>query len=481
MLRSGGRDPRRGATATVSPSPVPVREYVTLASVPRYDPARVDACGDRAVVVGASMAGLLAARVLADAFDDVTVLERDPPSEAVAARRGVPQGNHVHVLLEAGRATLEDLFPGYGETLVDRGGLLIDIGRDLRYYQEGGYLADSPERLPMYCATRPLFERVVRDAVAALDGVTLRPDCRCVDYRTGRDGRAVEGAVVENRVGEEETVAADLVVDATGRTSRTPGWLERHGFDSPAVESVRVDLTYATAFVERPAADRRAFLVVPSPETPRGGAAIPVEGDRWIVTLFGLHGDHPPADPSGFDAFAESLPTGALARLLDAHPWVDESVRRYPFPATRRRRYERLDRFPTGLVVTGDAVASFNPIYGQGMSVAALDALHLHHALAAGGRATLAPRFFDRVASVVDTVWRITVGADFVFPRTTGPKPPGTDAVNRYLSRLVRTAHTDGTVAERYFRVLRLERPPTALLTPYVLGRVLLPTWTAPN
>lgn len=451
---------------------------MTLASVPRYDPARVAACGDRAVVVGASLAGLLAGRVLADAFDDVTILERDPATGTGGARRGVPQGNHVHVLLEAGRATFEDLFPGYGETLVGRGGLSIDLGRDLGYYQGGGYLADPSERLPMYCATRPLFERVVRDAVVALDGVTLRPGCRCLDYCTDRGGRAVDGVVVENPAGDEETVGADLVVDATGRTSRTPGWLDRHGYDPPAVESVRVDLAYATTLVERPPEDRRGYLVVPSPGTPRGGAAIPVEDDRWVVTLFGLHGDHPPADPSGLEAFAGSLQVGALARLLDAHPWVDGTVRRYPFPATRRRRYEGLDRFPSGLVVTGDAVASFNPIYGQGMSVAALDALHLHHTLAAGGRAALAPRFFDRVGSVVDTVWRITVCSDFAFDRTTGPKPRGTDAVNRYLSRLVRTAHADGRVAERYLRVLRLERPPTALVTPGVLGRVLLPTRT---
>ncbi|ESP87344.1 NAD(P)/FAD-dependent oxidoreductase [Candidatus Halobonum tyrrellensis] len=451
---------------------------MTLESVPRYDPARVDACGDHAVVVGASVAGLLAGRVLADAFDDVTILERDPATGTGDPRRGIPQGKHVHVLLEAGRATLEDLFPGYSETLVGRGGLSIDLGRDLGYYQKGGYLADPPERLPMYCATRPLFERVVRDGVTALDGVTLRPGCRCLDYRTDRRGRTVDGVVVGGRAGETETVDADLVVDATGRTSRTPRWLDRHGYDSPAVERVCVDLVYATTLVERPPDDRQGYLVVPSPATPRGGAAIPVEDDRWIVTLFGLHGDHPPADPTGFEAFAGSLPTGALAHLLDAHRWTDGTVRRYPFPATRRRRYEDLDRFPSGLVVTGDAVASFNPIYGQGMSVAALDALHLHHALAAGGRANLAPRFFDRVGSVVDTVWRITVCSDFAFERTTGPKPRGTDAVNRYLSRLVRTAQADGRVAERYLRVLRLERPPTALVTPEVLGRVLLPTRT---
>ena len=130
-------------------------------------------------------------------------------------------------------------------------------------------------------------------------------------------------------------------------------------------------------------------------------------------------------------------------------------------------------------MVTGDAIASFNPIYGQGMSVAALDALALHHALAVGGRDRLAPRFFERVARVVDAVWRTTVGSDFAFPGTTGPKPVGPDADNRYLARGVRTAHVDRRVALQLLRVLRLERRPTALLAPDVLWRVLLPTRTS--
>ena len=450
---------------------------MTLESVPRYDPDRLPQRGNRAVVVGASMAGLLAGRVLADGFREVTVLERDPLSTASVPRRGVPQGNHVHVLLEAGRAILEDLFPGYGESLLSHGGLSIDVVRDLRYYHGGDYLAEGPHRLSMYCATRPLFERLVRDRVAAVAGVTLRPGCRCVDYLTSGGAAAVEGVVVENEAGGRETVEADVVVDATGRTSRTPDWLERHRYAPPPAEEVGVDLAYGTTVVERPAADRRGFVVVPSPETLRGGTAIPVEGGRWVVTLFGLHGEHPPADAAGFESFARRLPVGEIAGLLDAHEWDADDIRRYPFPCTLRRRYEDLRRFPEGLVVTGDAVASFNPVYGQGMSVAALDALQLHHALAAGGRENLAPRFFDRVAEVVDVVWRMTVGSDFVFPQTTGPKPCGTDAFNCYLSRVIRTAHVDGTAADPFLRVLRLERPPTALLAPDVLWRVLLPRW----
>ncbi len=442
---------------------------------PRYDADRVSTVGERAIVVGAGMAGLLAARVLADGFREVTIVDRDPLPDEPIARRGVPQAEHVHVLLEPGRIVLEDLFPGYGEDLLSAGGLVIDATTDLAYYQQGAFLAEGPHRLPMYCASRPLFEHVVRSRLADRDDVTLRAGERVTDYVTAGPLSPVEGVHLSGD-GQTESLAADLVVDATGRTSKTPNWLERHHYAPPVTDDVRVDLAYSTAVLERPPDDRRAFLIAPSPPIARGGTAIPIEGDRWIVTLFGLHGDHPPTDRAGLERFARELPTPELADLIEGHRWRSDSIHHYPFPSSRRRRYEALHRVPDGLVVTGDAVASFNPIYGQGMSIAALDALQLHHTLA-GGLSNLESRFFDRVGDVVDTVWRMTVGADFEFPATEGPKPPGTDLSNRYVSRVIDTAHTDGHVADRFARVLRLEQPPTALLAPSVLWRVATPAW----
>jgi 2-polyprenyl-6-methoxyphenol hydroxylase-like FAD-dependent oxidoreductase len=195
-----------------------------------------------------------------------------------------------------------------------------------------------------------------------------------------------------------------------------------------------------------------------------------------MVTLFGLHGDHPPTDLDGFRAFAASLQTSEVSDVLERHPVRSGEIHHYPFPANRWVHYERLADFPAGLLPIGDAVASFNPIYGQGMSVAALDALSLHHALRAGGAAGLADRYFDRMASVVDAVWRLAVSADFEFPRTTGPKPRGTDLLNRYRSRLVRAAHSDDRVSDAFARVFLLERKSTSLLHPSILLRVLRST-----
>lgn len=464
---------------------------MALSSIPRYDSDRIPERDGRAVVVGASMAGLLAARVLADSFEAVLVLDRDPlPAEPIA-RRGTPQARHVHVLQEAGRATLEDLFPGYGETLLSAGALIIDTASQFHFYDEGDFLADGPNRMPMYCASRPLFDFVTRQHVAALDGVTIRGDCRSTRYlldeRTSAvDGVAADGMAVDGVAGdgvaadgedsEPTELDADLVVDATGRTSRTPTWLDNHGYPTPATDEVHIDLAYSTVRVERPPDDRRAFLALPTPPRTRGGVVIPVENDDWLVTIAGVHGDHPPTDVAGFVDFATRLPIPHFQDLLDEHEIVSEDVNHYPFQSTVRRRYGNLDRFPDGLVVVGDAIASFNPVYGQGMSVAALEALELHHALASGGRDNLGRRFFERAAEIVDEAWNLAVSADFQFSQTTGPKPLGTSLMNRYLSRLTRKAHTDGVLAEAFARVIMMERRPSSLFRPRIMWRVLKPT-----
>lgn len=445
-----------------------------LSTVSEYDPTAVPDLGSHAVVLGGSMAGLLTARVLADGYDRVTLLERDPMPDEATPRPGVPQGNHVHALLEAGRAILNDLFPGYQDELEAAGGVSIDAATDFKYYDQGDYLAEGTERLTMCCASRPLFEQVVRRRVAGTDGLTVRPECQFRSYRTD-DGSAVAGVEFTNEDGDDETLTADLVVDATGRSSRTHNWLDEHGYRSPPVDTVDVDLAYSTVSVERPPDDTRGYLCAPSPPDTRGAAAVPIENDQWLVTLFGMHGTHPPTDREGYVEFAEKLPTPEIATIVREQAWTREEISHYPFPANQWRHYEKLSAFPDGLVVTGDAIVSFNPIYGQGMSVAALDALQFHHTLA-DGDSDLALRFFDEASEHIDIVWRIAVGSDFEFPQTEGPKPFGTDLFNRYTSRLIDTAHTDPRVATEFFRVLRLEKPPTALLHPGVAGRVLLPS-----
>lgn len=448
---------------------------MTLETVPKYDSERITGVGEHAVVVGASVAGLLTARVLADGFDRVTVIERDELADDPGPRDGAPQARQPHLLQEAGRAIIEDLFPGYGEDLVSEGGLIIDGASDFNFYDEDGYVAQPPTRMPVYAGSRPLLEYVIRKRLSEFDGVRLRDGSHVVAYRCDETGETVTGVEIREN-GSEAALPADLTVDATGRASRTPTWLEKQGYTPPDVAEVTVDLAYSTTTVERDADDERAFWAPASPPYTRGGGALPIEGDRRQVVMHGVHGDDPPRNVEDFPEFASTLQITDVAEILESHDVLSEDVDYYPFPSNRRRYYEALDRFPDGLLVVGDAIASYNPIYGQGMSVAALHALVLHHALADGELEDLALRFFRDAEPVIDVAWLMAVGADFQFPQTSGPKPRGVDLIGWYLSRLTRKAHTDRELSERFFRVIMMEKSPTSLFRPGVVWRVLRPT-----
>jgi hypothetical protein len=293
---------------------------------------------------------------------------------------------------------------------------------------------------------------------------------------TTPDGRRVTGARVLRPVdvGAEETLGADLVVDATGRGSRTPTWLEALSYSRPETEQVRIGLGYATRTYRLPPdplGHDLGILHAPTPQHPRGAAFLRLEGDRWILTLFGILGDHPPTDPDGFLAFARSLQFQDIYQAIrDGEP-LDDPVG-FRFPASVRHRYERLDRFPDGLLVLGDAVCSFNPIYAQGMSVAALEALTLRRHLQRGTRPQ-PRRFFGDLARMVDVPWDIAVGGDLVFPGVQGRRTAKVKLVNAYLARLHAAAAHDASLASTFMRVAGLVASPRSLLRPGVAVRVL--------
>jgi 2-polyprenyl-6-methoxyphenol hydroxylase-like FAD-dependent oxidoreductase len=449
---------------------------MTLETTPEYNEGRISERDDHAIVVGGSMAGLLAARVLIDAFEKVTLIERDPLPDEAGVRRGVPQARHVHALHEGGRATLDDLFPGYSNELTESGAVKLDMASDLNFYDQGDFAADGPNRIPWYCASRPLIEQITRHRVTHLDGVVVRDECQTTQYLLDDTGSTVEGVIIRNANGDEKELGAKLVVTATGRTSRIPTWLEEHGYMSPPTDEVTIDLAYSSIQLDRSPDQQQAYIVMQTPPRTRGGALFPIEDGRWLMTLAGVHGDHPPTDRDGLAEFAGDLPVSEFEQLIDKRELVSGEIAHYPFPSNRRCRYWDLDRFPDGLVVIGDAIASYNPIYGQGMSVAALEAIHLHHTLAEDQDTGRALRFFDRIKPVVNDAWKVAVGADFRFSETTGPKPPGTDLLNRYLVRYTRKAHSNGSLTDAFIRVMIMERRPTSLLHPRLMLRVLKPT-----
>ena len=289
----------------------------------------------------------------------------------------------------------------------------------------------------------------------------------------------VIGVEVENRgtSTHNETISADLVVDATGRGSRAPQWLTELGYTAPAESEVKVDVGYATRLYRRDPNDPLAqSWLLSTPEAPkesRFGGLFPIEGDRWIVSIGGWAGDHTPTDEEGFLAFARSLPNPDIYRIISTSEPISE-ISPHRFPASLRRHYEQLERFPQGFLVLGDAISSFNPTYGQGMSSAILQAAALDKILAQKAIAPelLARTFFKAAAAVVDIPWQLSVGEDFRFPQTVGPKPAGVDLINRYVAAVHRATRFDPVVGRAFLKVMNLLAPPTSLMTPAMMWRV---------
>jgi len=432
--------------------------------------------GERAVVIGGSMGGLVAARVLADAYERVTVVDRDRLPAGPAHRKAVPQGRHAHAVIAGGRAALEELFPGLSGEIEALGAPVGDAQTKVRWFHLGGRLAQAPCGLRGLNVSRPLLEDRVRARVRALGNVEVIDRADVLGLSASEDGSRVTGIrLIRGRDGSaEERLAADLVVDAGGRGSRTPRWLEELGYPAPAEEAVRVDVTYATrTFRARPEAigGDVAIVVCATPETPRLGVLIALEDDRWIVSLAGYRGERAPLDLDGFLGYAARLTNPDLVEALrGAEPLDDGATHR--FPASVRRRYDRLRRFPDGLLVFGDALSSFNPIYGQGMTVAAREALALRRCLRSGpGR--LPRRFFRAAAREVDAAWKIVMGSDLRIPAVEGARPLPVRVMNAYIAGLLRCAQGDAGLAEAFLRVAYLVDRPERLLRPGVALRVL--------
>jgi hypothetical protein len=321
-----------------------------------------------------------------------------------------------------------------------------------------------------------MLESHIRARVRALPAVQILDRCDVAGFTTTPDTTRVTGARVLRRAdgSAEEVVGADLVVDATGRGSRTPAWLEALGYPRPPMEQVRIGVGYTTRLY-RLAPDALggdlAVLVGPTPDDPRGGALQALEGRRYLLTLIGVLGGHPPTDPDGFDAFARSLRFPDIAEAIRGADPLDSPIA-FRFPASVRHRYERLSRVPDGLLVVGDALCSFNPIYGQGMSVAALEALALRRHLERGARPRPS-RVLRDLGRLVDLPWGIAAGGDLTFPEVEGRRSVQTRLVNRYITRVQAAAERDAEVGRAFVRVSGLVDRPESLLRPRLVARVL--------
>ena len=446
--------------------------------------------GGHAVVLGGSLAGLLAARVLADHFELVTVVERDAYPSDASVRKGVPQASHVHALMRRGQQVIEKLFPGLLDELIADGAHWVDTAGEVTWLTPAGWGARFPSDLNVIGFTRPLLDLHVRRRLRPHARVRVLEETETLRLLpAARGGDGVCGILGRTRRpgSTDEEMRADLVVDATGRGSRAPRWLEELGYDAPEESFVNSHLGYASRLYRVPegfASDwKGAYVQAAPPERTRGGIMLPVEGGRWLLTLIGGGRDYPPADDEGFLEFARSLASPVIYDAIkSAEPLTP--VRSHRATENRRRHYERLSRQPANFLVTGDAACAFNPVYGQGMTTAALGALALDESLSeqrrlhpGGELSGLARRFQRRLAKANAAPWLLATGEDFRYRGVEGGSSNVvTRLMHRYMDSVVRLATRDEAVRRVFLENMHMLKTPPSLFHPRVSLRVLAQT-----
>lgn len=434
--------------------------------------------GAHAVVLGASMGGLFAARVLSDFYDRVTVVERDEVGDEATPRRGVPQSAQPHLLLARGSEITEELFPGVLREMAAAGAHLWEDGDLSRFrmyfgghpiYREG--FLPNPRAVTNCFAGRPFIEAHVRRRVRELPNVAILDGHDVVDLIATND--AVTGVALHRRSdGSVPSLHAGLVVDATGRGSRTPAFFDRLGCTRPQVDELCVRVAYASMPIRIPEGTLHEHLFARQfePGRPRGAFISRCENDVWMIGVGTLGGTEPPSNRAELFEFAEEIvPAHMMAAVRAAEPLGEVSV--YRFPANRWRRYDKLTKTPAGLVMTGDAVCSFNPIYGQGMTIAAVEALTLRDCLRRGD-ADLPHRFHRAAAKTIRVAWQTAVGSDLALPEVTGRRTAAMRATNAAMERVLAAAESDPHVVQDFLSVTGMLEPPSRMLHPAFVFRV---------
>lgn len=446
---------------------------------------------NHAVVIGGSIAGMLTARVLADHYEQVTVLDRDALPDNPEHRKGVPQSQHAHGLLARGQIIIEKFFPGILGEIREAGartdGSLVIISPagklpnpvmpDPKPDQSGN---KGPKGV---YASRLFLEWHIRQRLKMLENVKIQSLVEVVNLLATADQTSVTGVEVENRHSElgRDSITADLVVDASGRQSKILEWLDDLGYDTPPEENINSGLGYVSRFYRKPEnfpTDWAGIIVNGRPpDNPRAGLILPIEDDQWHVSIGGFAGHHPPNDEAGFMQWARDLPDPSLYEAIRiAEPLTP--IRGYRTTINTLRHFEKLKRWPKNLVVTGDAVCGFNPIYGQGMSTSAIDALALRRVLReweADPTLDFERLVRERIAETVAAPWLIATGEDLRWPgvKLEGASRSGMLLFHRYMNIYLKQATQDQQLANLYHAVLNLLVPPAMLRHPAIAARVL--------
>jgi 2-polyprenyl-6-methoxyphenol hydroxylase-like FAD-dependent oxidoreductase len=435
-----------------------------------------------AIVIGGSMAGLCAARVLSRFYDRVTIIDRDSYPAGAHERPGVPQSRHVHALLMRGRLELENLFPGFEKRMLQQGAIEINFGLDFAALRADGWSARAPNKLTTLFASRVLIEATVRELLRKIPGVELIEKAEAIGFETTRgDALRVTGVKVVPRDGAAAySLTGHLVVDASGRATKVPNWLTALGLPAPNEEVVDSHPGYASRWFERHQERRPsewwwkgAWIDPVAGETPIGGVMFPVEGDRMIVTLGGVGGHYPPSDEAEFMAMLDRLRSPIIAREVALSDPLS-GVYSYRQMANRWRHYEKWGARLDGFVALGDSVCAFNPIYGQGMTSGALSSQILGDILKQNGvgDVEIPRKFFKAQARFQSEPWGLSTGVDFRIPGVEGHRPFISRLLDPIMARLFEVQLDDRAIAERLGEVVNMVKPPSALFELPFLGRI---------
>ncbi|HEX2910653.1 MAG TPA: FAD-dependent monooxygenase [Chloroflexia bacterium] len=439
-----------------------------------------------AIVIGGSIAGLTAAKVLSNHYDKVTIFERDRMPEGIENRKGVPQGRHPHVILKRGGMIFEELFPGLTDDLRQAGAVEVNVGQSA-WYAFGAWRPRYDSTITTTAASRPLLESTARRHLMKQPGLRFVQDCEVVGLEMNASGTHVTGIKVRNRNGAildttETTLTADLVVDASGRDSKAPEWLESLGYPVPQETVVDGKAAYATRIFEKNAdwdLDWEFMYVQPTaPYQKRGIIFLPMEGGkRWHVTAIGMAGDYPPTDEEGFMEFIRSLPVQmpfeALQKCTPVTPIVG-----YRRAENRMRHYHAMPRYLENFLVAGDAAIAFNPVYGQGMSSAAIGALVLDACikehLAEGQTGSLAERFQKQLEQAITVPWQLATGEDSRWFPVEGATPdPEMMMMGRYMEQVFRATCINPQVLEAFYQVMHMLETPSIFFRPDIVLQVV--------
>jgi 2-polyprenyl-6-methoxyphenol hydroxylase-like FAD-dependent oxidoreductase len=404
-----------------------------------------------AVVIGASIAGLCAARVLSDFFSQVEVFDRDELPDHAASRPAVPQDRHVHLLMARGAQEFETLFPGLLTDMVSAGVPILENRPDCIHFGAAGHVLGTNHTLrdafTAYVPSRPHLEWQIRRRVRTIANVAITQQCVAEPIFDPKRQR-----VTGVRLDENHTLASDLVVDATGRGTRLPTWLRQWGFDPPPELTVNVGIDYSTHRVRIPEGlfEEKVVVAGASRRQPLGLGMLYYEDGIWGLTTFGTAREQPPGDFAGMAALAAAILPARIATAVRQGQPIG-TVARHKYPTSRWRRYDKLDRFPAGIIPLGDAVVSFNPTFGQGMTMTTLQAANLRAVLESGSP-DIAGAVAQLTAKSTWPVWTMNAIGDLVLHNAPGPQPWWYRPAGTLFDQFLGAAETDPVLAEWFLR-----------------------------